>query len=144
VTSCQKVTVVAGLVAVAVGALIVLGAVQGAQQRDLMERSFATLGRFPDAVAVTTRHEERRITESYVTPQAAGGIHVYYDRQFQAMGWQGPSPEWTEGEFVMRCYGDPTSTLAAKLVTRTVPSASSFAYAIEITRNPSSCSPLRR
>ena len=108
-----------------------------------MEHSFTTLGRFPDAIAVSTRHEERRITESYVTPHSASEIRAYYDQRLQGMSWQGPSADWTEGDVVMRCYGDSTGTLTAKLGTRSVQVTGSYVYSIEISRNGSSCVELR-
>ncbi|HEV2011223.1 MAG TPA: hypothetical protein VGS17_09385 [Candidatus Limnocylindria bacterium] len=131
-----------GVLTVAIVSLVVVGAVQGAQQRDLMERSFATLGRFPDAIAVNTQHEERRISESYVTPHSAEEIRLYYDERLHEMSWQGPGPDWTAGDFSMRCYVDPTGRLIAKLSTRVVPSAGSAAFGIEIGRN--GCNPVNQ
>ncbi len=126
-------------ITLAIVSLVVLGTVQGAEERDLMERSFATLGRFPDAIAVNTGHDERRITESYVTPHSAEEIRTYYVQRLHEMNWQGPGPEWTEGDVSIRCYFDPTGRLTAKLTTRSVPSAGSAAYGIEISRN--GCNP---
>jgi hypothetical protein len=130
-----RTVVILTAIMIAIVSLIVLGTVQGAEQHDLMERSFATLGRFPDAIAVNTLHEERRITESYVTPHSADEIRAYYDQRLHEMNWQGPGSAWTDGDFSMRCYVDPTGGLTAKLATRSVPLPGSYVYAIEINRN---------
>ena len=135
----RKRYVALGLLTVAIVSLVVVGSIQGAQQRELMDRSFATLGRFPDAVAVYKLHEDRRITESYVTAHTADEISAYYDQRLHEMGWQGPGPEWTEGDLLMRCYGNPTGKLTATLGTRSVALTGSFVYSIEMNRN--GCNP---
>jgi hypothetical protein len=127
------------LLTIAIVSLVVVGSIQGTQQRELMDRSFVTLGRFPDAVAVYKLHEDRRIIETYVTPHSAGEIRAYYDQRFHEMSWQGPGPEWTEGDLVTRCYGDPSGRLTAQVGTRAVPLTGSFAYSIEMNRN--GCNP---
>jgi hypothetical protein len=130
----RNVVILAAIIA-AIVSLIVVGSIQGAPERELMERSFVTFGRFPDAVAVNTRRDERRITESYVTPHSEDEIRAYYDQRLRAMSWQGPGPTWNEGDFSMRCYVDPTGRITAKLGTRSVPLAGSYVYSIEVTRN---------
>jgi hypothetical protein len=120
---------------VAIVSLVVVGSIQGAQQRDLMDRSFVTLGRFPDGVAVYKLNEDRRIVETYVTPHTANEIRAYYDQRLHEMSWQGPGPEWTDGGLTLRCYVDPTGEVTAKLGTRAVPLSGAFAYSIELTRN---------
>jgi hypothetical protein len=120
---------------IAIVSLVVVGSIQGTQQRELMDRSFVTLGRFPDAVAVYTLHEDRQIIETYVTPHAADEIRAYYDQRLHDMSWQGPGPEWIEGDLTMRCYVDPTGRITAKLGTRAVPLTGSFAYSIQMTRD---------
>ncbi|HEY8757936.1 MAG TPA: hypothetical protein VIN74_05520 [Candidatus Limnocylindria bacterium] len=131
----RKRYVALGLLMIAIVSLVVVGSIQGTQQRELMDRSFVTLGRFPDAVAVYTLHEDRQIIETYVTAHTADEIRAYYDLRLHEMSWQGPGPEWTEGDLTMRCYGDPTGRLAAKLGTRAVPQTNSFAYSIQMTRD---------
>ena len=124
-----------GLLTIAIVSLVVVGSIQGTQQRELMDRSFVTLGRFPDSVAVSTVREDRRIVETYVTAHSADEIRAYYDKRLHEMTWQGPAPEWTEGDFVMGCYFDPSGSVTAKLATRSVPLAGSYAYSVEITRD---------
>ena len=130
----RNVVILAAIMA-AIVSLIVVGSIQGTQERELMERSFVTLGRFLDAVAVYKLHEERRITESYVTPHSADEIRAYYDQRFHETSWQGPGPTWNEGDFSMRCYIDPTGRITAKLGTRSVPLTGSYVSSIEVTRN---------
>ena len=130
----RNVVILATIIA-AIVSLVVVGSIQGTQQRDLMERSVTALGRFPDAVAVNTRRDERRITESYVTSHSEDEIRAYYDQRLRAMGWPGPGPTWSEGDFSMRCYVDPTGRITAKLGTRPVPLAGSYVYSIEVTRH---------
>jgi hypothetical protein len=129
-----------GLLTIAIVSPVVIGSIQSTQQRELMDRSFVTAGRFPDAIAVYTLHEDRRIIETYVTSHTADEIRGYYDQRLHEMSWQGPGPEWTEGDLTMRCYGDPTGKLSAKLGTRGVPLPGSFVYSIEINRN--GCNPV--
>ena len=124
-----------GLLIVAIVSLVVIGSIQGTQQRELMDRSFVTLGRFPDAVAVYKVHEDRRIVETYVTPHSADEIRTYYELRLHEMNWQGPGPDFTEGDLAMRCYVDPTGQVTAKLGTRAVPATGSYAYSIELTRD---------
>jgi hypothetical protein len=131
----RKRYVAVGLLMMAIVSLVIIGSVQGTQQRELMDRSFVTLGRLPDAVAVYKLHEDRRIIETYVTPQTADEIRAYYDEGLHAMSWQGPGPEWTDGDFTMRCYIDPSGRITAKLGTRAVPLTGSFAYSIQLTRD---------
>jgi len=135
----RKRYVALGLLTIAIVSLVVVGSIQGTQQRELMDRSFVTLGRFPDAVAVYTLHEDRQIIETYVTAHAADEIRAYYDERLHEMSWQGPGPEWTEGDLTMRCYGDPTGRLTAKVGTRAVPLTGSFVYSVEMDRN--GCNP---
>lgn len=123
-----------GLLTIAIVSLVVVGSIQGTQQRELMDRSFVTLGRFPDAVAVYKLHEERRITESYVTPHSADEIRAYYDQRLHEMNWQ-PGPEWTAAGWAMRCYTDPTGEVTAIVNTQPVPSSGRPAYGIEMSRN---------
>jgi hypothetical protein len=115
--------------------LLIVGAIQNADQRALMERSFVGLGRFPGAVAVYKLHEERHVVESYVTPHSAEEIRAYYDQRLHEMGWGGPGPELTSGNIASRCYFDPTGQLTAKVSIRTVPSPGSYDYGIELSRN---------
>jgi hypothetical protein len=135
----RKWQVALAVLTVAIVSLVVVGSIQGAQQRDLMDRSFVTLGRFPDAVAVYKLHEDRRIIETYVTPHTADEIRAYYDQRLHEMSWQGPGPEWIAGDLTMRCYGDPTGRLTSKLGTRAVPVTGSFVYSIEMSRD--GCNP---
>jgi len=128
-----------GLLTIAIVSLVVVGSIQGTQQRELMDRSFLTLGRLPDAVAVYKVHEDRKIIETYATSHSADEIRAYYDQRLHEMNWQGPGPEWTEGDLAMRCYGDLTGKITAKLGTRSVPLTGSFAYSIEMNRN--GCNP---
>jgi hypothetical protein len=135
----RKGYVALGLLMIAIVSLVVAGSIQGTQQRELMDRSFVTLGRFPDAVAVYKLHQDRQIIETYVTAHSADEIRTYYDQRFHEMTWQGPGPEWTEGDLAMRCYGDPTGKVTAKVGTRAVPLTGSFVYSIEMNRN--GCNP---
>jgi hypothetical protein len=135
----RKRYVALGLLMVAIVSLVVVGSIQGTQQRELMDHSFSSLGRFPGAVAVYKVHEDRKIIETYVTPHSADEIRAYYDQRLHEMNWQGPGPEWTDGDLAMRCYGDPTGKVIAKLGTRSVPLTGSFVYSIEMNRN--GCNP---
>jgi hypothetical protein len=136
----RKWHVALGLFTTAIVSLVVVGSIQGTQQRELMDRSFVTLGRFPDAVAVSTVREDRRIVETYVTAHSADEIRAYYEQRLHEMTWQGPGPDLTEGDLTMRCYIDPTGRITAKLGTRAVPLAGSYAYSIELT--PDGCTQL--
>jgi hypothetical protein len=124
-----------GAILLAVASIVVVGSIQGTQQRELMERSFVDLGRFPDAVAVYKLHGERQIRESYVTPHSDAEIRAYYDQRLSAMGWQGPGPEWTADGWVMRCYIDPTGRVTAIISTELVPRSGTPAFTMELTRN---------
>jgi hypothetical protein len=136
----RKRYVAVAVLTIAIVSLVVVGSIQGTQQRELMDRSFVTLGRFPDAVAVYKLHEDRRIVETYVTPHTADEIRAYYDQRLHEMSWQGPGPEWSDGDLTMRCYIDPTGKVTAKLGTRAVPLTGSFVYSIEMNRT--GCNPL--
>jgi len=131
----RKRYVALGLLMIAIVSLVVVGSIQGTQQRELMDRSFLALGRFPDAIAVATVHEDRRIIETYVTGHSADEIRAYYDQRLHEMTWQGPGPDRSEGDFAVRCYIDPTGRVTAKLGTRAVPLIGSYAYSVEITRD---------
>jgi hypothetical protein len=131
----RKRYVALGLLMIAIVSLVVVGSIQGTQQRELMDRSFLALGRFPDAIAVATVHEERRIIETYVTGHSADEIRAYYDQRLHEMTWQGPGPDRAEGDFAVRCYIDPTGRITAKLGTRSVPLTGSYVSSIEVTRN---------
>jgi hypothetical protein len=131
----RKRYVALGLLTIAIVSLVVVGSIQGTQQRELMDRSFLTLGRFPDAIAVYKLHEDRKIVETYVTPHSADEIRAYYDQRLHEMSWQGPGPDVTDGDLATRCYIDPTGKITAKLGTRAVPTTGSYAYSIELTRD---------
>ena len=131
----RKRYVALALLMVAIVSLVVVGSIQGTQQRELMDRSFSSLGRFPGAIAVNTVRDDRRISESYVTSHSADEIRTYYDQRLREMSWQGTGPDWTSGDFTMRCYADPTGKVTAKLGTRVVPVTGSSAYSIELSRD---------
>jgi len=135
VTIRRRTILISGAILIVVVALVVVGSVQGNQQRELMEQSFVAVGRFPDAVAVYKLHEDRRITESYVTPHSDIEIRMYYDQRLHEMGWQGPGPEWNANGWAMRCYVDPTGQVTAIVRTQPVPRGGTPAYGIELTRN---------
>ncbi len=131
---------IAGFVLAVVVALVAVQYVrEDSTQQAYLNESFAGIPRLPDAVAVSKRHENRHIAESYVSSRSPTEITQYYNAQLTQRGWVTSGASWSTGGLVLQCFGDPTGQLTAKLTTRATPQPGSFAYAIDMSRNP--CAP---